>query len=193
VPVSNFLIKKLLNQIRLLNRYDEDDIDMMRYSLQSILWEFEKVIIIFFVFFLFGYQNYFLLTLIVLMSVRVFAGGYHSKTSLSCLLITFSGFFLAIIVLPRIPLGNLAIIALSIFSLFVTLLAAPIRSIEKEAIQSKDKDMQKKMTAFIITSAWLVLIFFNKANTYAYPALWILALQNAQLLFEYFRRKEGIR
>ena len=190
MPISDFLIRKILNQIRSLNQYNEDDIDMMRYSLQSILWEIEKVIIIFLVFFLFGYQNYFLLTLIVLMSIRVLAGGYHSKTSLSCLLITFLGFFLAIIILPWIPLNNLAIMVLSIFSLIVTLLAAPIRSIEKDAIQSKDRDSQKKITAFIITSIWLILIFFNKTNIYAFSALWIIVLQNAQLLFEYLRRRE---
>lgn len=193
MPISDFLIKRILNQIRALNRYEEDDIDMMRYSLQAILWEIEKVIIIFVIFALMGYPIHYLVTLIVLMSIRVFAGGYHSKSSFGCLFITFSGFFLAIYVLPQIPLNNLAILVLSGLSLLVTLLAAPIRSVQKEAVQKKDKDMQKKMTAFVITTIWLILLFINKTNTYAFPALWMIVLQNAQLLFEYLRRKENVK
>ena len=195
MPISDFFINKILTKIRALNCYNEDDIDMMRYTLQAILWEIEKIIIIFLIFTLLGYQNYFLVTFIVLVSIRniASAGGYHSKTALSCLFITFTGFFLAIIVLPHIPLNNIAIITLSIFSLYATLLAAPMRSVEKDAIQNKEKDMQKKMFAFIVTLIWFLLIFFNKTNSYAYPALWIIVLQNAQLLFEYLRRREMIK
>lgn len=193
MPISNFFIKVILNQIRSLERYEEDDIDMMRYSLQTILWEIEKVIIIFLVFILTGHQTYFWYTLIVLMSIRVFAGGYHSRTALSCLFISFGVFFLAIIVLPKIPLNSMFILILSVFSLLVTFGVAPIRSIQKKAIQRKKNDMSKKIIAFIITLFWLILLFINQTNKYAFPVLWIIVLQNSQLLFEYIRRKKGIR
>jgi Accessory gene regulator B. len=105
VPVSNFFIRRILDRIRLLDQYDEDDIDMMRYSLQAILWEIEKLIIIFLLFSLIGRHAYFLITLMALISIRVVAGGYHSQTPINCLLVTLFGFFLAIVVLPLINLN----------------------------------------------------------------------------------------
>lgn len=193
MPVSNFFISRILNRIRLLDQYDEDDIDMMRYSLQAILWEIEKIIIIFLLFTLMGRQDYFLITLTTLISIRVFAGGYHSQTAIRCLFITFIGFCLAIVILPLITLNNIIILMLSGFSLFVTLLAAPIRTMEKEAIINKDKDTQKKVTAFVITLIWLILLFIYNMHTYAHSILWIIVLQNSQLLFEYIKRKRNIK
>jgi len=190
VPVSNFFIRRILDRIRLLNQYDEDDIDMMRYSLQAILWEIEKLIIIFVLFSLIGRHDYFLITLMALISIRVIAGGYHSKTAIKCLLVTLFGFFLAIVVLPLINLNTLQITILTGFCLWVTFLAAPMRTIEKEAIQNKDKDGQKRIYVLIITSIWLAFVFTFKTHAYAYPVLWVIVLQNAQLLFEYLRRKK---
>ena len=193
MPLSNFLIAKILKQIRLLDLYDEDDIDMIRYSLQAILWEIEKIIILLLLFTWMGRPDYFLITLLAVISIRMIAGGYHSQTSLNCLIITFIGFFLAIIALPLIPLNNFGLFALFGFSLLVTWLAAPIRSIEKEAIQNTEKDRQKKITATIITSIWFFGIAIYKMHPYAHPILWIIVLQNAQLLFEYIRRKKYTR
>lgn len=188
VPVSNFFISRILNRIRLLNQYDEDDIDMMRYSLQAILWEVEKVIIMFLLFALIESADYFMTTLVVLISIRSVAGGYHSQTAFRCLLVTLMGFFLAIVVLPLIHLNTLGIVALTGFCLWVSMLAAPMRTKEKEAIHNKDKDMHKKIYVLVITSIWIAFVFI-KMHTYAFPVLWIIVLQNAQLLFEYRKRK----
>jgi len=38
-----FFIPRLLDYLRRETEYDEDDIDMMRYSLEAILWEIEKI------------------------------------------------------------------------------------------------------------------------------------------------------
>lgn len=192
MPVSNFFISRILNRIRLLNQYDEDDIDMMRYSLEAILWEVEKVIIMFLLFTLMGCADYFMITLVVLISIRSVAGGYHSQTAFRCLLVTLMGFFLAIVVLPFIHLNTLGIVALTGFCLWVSMLAAPMRTKEKEAIHNKDKDMHKKIYVLVITSIWIVSVFI-KMPTYAFPVLWIIVLQNAQLLFEYMKRKKSFK
>lgn len=187
--ISNLLIPGILQRIRSLNLYSEDDIDMMRYSLQAFLWETEKIIILLLVFALVGYQDFFLVTLAALITIRVNAGGYHSDTPVKCLLITFFIFFLAIIVLPQIPLNNLGVLMVAGFSLLATLMAAPVVSLERRAI-IKTKTSTSKIISFVITVIWLALAIFM-FQTYSHPVLWIIFLQNVQLLMEYFRRKEA--
>jgi len=189
MPVSNLFIKNILNHIRLLNRYEEDDIDVIRYSLEAIMWEVEKIIILVLVFALMGYLDYFLITFLVVIPIRVLAGGYHSQTAISCLSITFMGFFLAIIVMPKLPLTPGWIIALAAFSLVVTLIAAPMYPLERAALIKTDNNGKKKVFVLVITALWLLLIFIYHGHPYAYPALAIIVLQNVQLLFEYLKRR----
>lgn len=187
--ISNFLISKILNQIRLLKHYEEDDIDVIRYSLEAILWEIEKIIILLVVFTLLGKIDYFLIACFTMMSIRTTAGGYHANTALGCLTISFIIFFLAIILLPQISINQSYILIFAIFSLFVIFLAAPMPSIKRLGVQKNDKILLRKMISFTITLSWFILIFIYKDNTYVHPILWVNVLLNIQLLLEYIRRK----
>ena len=187
--VSNFFIKRILNRIRLLNQYDEDDIDMIRYSLEAILWEIEKTLILLAAFALMGYLDYFLITCLVGIPIRMIAGGYHNQTAIGCLIITFTGFFAAIIMMPRLPVSIGLICVMAFFSLMVTLVAAPIYPLERASLINKENDGKKKVLALVVTALWLSLIFIYPNHPYAYPALGIIVLQNVQLLVEYLKRR----
>ena len=75
MPISNFLTVRILSKIRSLKIYDELDIDVMRYSLQTFLGETEKILILLLLFFLLGKPDYFGVTLSVLLGIRINAGG----------------------------------------------------------------------------------------------------------------------
>ncbi|MDR1700640.1 MAG: accessory gene regulator B family protein [Lachnoclostridium sp.] len=188
MPISNLLIKNILGRIRSMNEYDEDDIDMMRYSLQSILWEVEKIIILLILFSLMGKTFISLVSMFALMSIRTNAGGYHSKSSLTCFLSTFFIFFFAIIVLPLIPLNTLGLLSVCGISFLITAVLAPIPSKERESL-IKMKRSTAKVLALIMVVVWSVVVFIFPESIYSKPILWSVFLQNAQLLFEYIRRK----
>ena len=189
MPISNLLIPRILNRIRLLGHHEEEDIDVIRYSLEAIMWEVEKTAIMFLVFALLGYLNYYLIMLLVVFSIRPLSGGYHSETSLGCLIITFIWFFLSIVVLPELVLSSGVILIISTVSLLITFTLSPVSSLERESVIDSSKNTKRKLLVSTITFVWLFLILINQHSTYAYPALWIIALHNIQLLLEYFRRK----
>lgn len=188
MPISNYFISKILNRVRLLNHYDEDDIDVIRYSLEAILWEIEKMLILFIVFLLLGYIDYFLFILLVIISIRPISGGFHSETALGCLTISFLWIFLSIVVLPMIPMNTIAFIILGSVSLLITIYHAPMKSLERASIENTDHNLQKKIFVFIASALWLVWVYFS-GSVYAISAFWIIILHNTQLLLEYFRRK----
>lgn len=190
MPISNFFIVRILNYIRKETDRSEDDIDTIRFSLEAILWELEKIIYMFLVFLIFGLHWHFLATLIVLMSIRPFTGGFHSSTQWGCLFWTLSGFAVAFFVLPPIiPISDITVILVGLFSVVATLIAAPVRSLQMEEIADKSKDKHKKYQAVIITIFWFVIIFVSQSYFLAVAAMWVIFLQNLQLLIEYYRRK----
>ena len=189
MPISDFLIIRILNYIRQETKRDEDDVDMMRFSLEAILWEIEKIIYIFLIFLIFGLHWYFLATLIVLLSIRTFAGGFHASTPWRCFFWTLLGFGLAFFVLPLLPTSDVMVVLVGLFSVVATLIAAPVRSLQMEEIADKSKDKYKKYTAITITIFWFVIIFISQSYFLAIAAMWVIFLQNTQLLIEYYRRK----
>lgn len=189
MPISNFFIPKILKKITALGMYDEDDIDMMRYSLQAILWEIEKLIYLCIIFACFQKLDYFLITAVALLTIRTSAGGYHSRSSWGCFAVTFIAFLMAILLLPAVlPINGMLLLAISAIALGITLLLAPIYSEQKEALLKNKGTGNKKWIAVAFTLIWLALIFFNKIYVYRDAVLYIILLQNLQLLFEYLRR-----
>lgn len=200
MPIANLMIPRLLNALKGLDGYDKDDLDVMRYVLESILWETEKLIYLFVIFLTLGYGIPFLICLIAVITIRPSAGGFHSSTTLGCFLWSLFGFALAIFVLPTIPMSNILIALISIFSITVTVIAAPLRSKQMEKIAKKDKDFNKKLLVTGITIVWVLMTWLSYNgfllqviinHFYSFlPAFWILFLQNFQLGIEWIKREK---
>ena len=190
MPIANIFIPRILNKIRIETDYDEDDIDMMRYSLQAILWELEKTIYLIIIFTFAGLGWHFFAAMIAVLTIRPNAGGFHSSTVWGCFFWTLLGFFLALIALPHlIPTTNITILAVAIFSIPITYIASPLRSKQMERIADTSKDAHKKIKVTIITCIWFVVLFFYAQHPLATPVLWIIFLQNLQLGIEHIKRK----
>lgn len=189
MPIADFFIVRILNYIRRETEYEEDDIDMMRYSLQAILWEIEKTIYLALIFIALGLGWEFLAAVVAVMTIRPYAGGFHSSTVWGCFFWTLFGFVLALIVLPHVPLVNMTVAAVGLFSLVTTYIATPTRSKQMQAIADTSKDGVKKIKATVATLVWFFLLFFNQGNFLAPAVLWIIFLQNLQLLIEYIKQK----
>lgn len=188
MPIANFFIKKLLGVFRNLNHYDEEDIDVIRYGLEASFWEIEKFVYMTIIFIALGLGWDFLAATIAVMTIRPMAGGYHASTAWRCFMWTIFGFILALIVLPLIALNNAIVISVALFSLVTTFIASPFRSEQMERIAKKEKDKQKRNIATVVTAIWFIVLFINQQHFLAAPILWIIFLQNVQLLIPWYKR-----
>ena len=193
MPIANFFIVRILNYIRRETEYNDDDVDMMRFSLEAILWEVEKTIYLFLIFLALRFQWHFLASLVVIMTIRPSAGGFHASSAWGCFFWTLFGFILAFFILPFIPLTGITVVLVGIFSLVVTFIATPVRSKQMERIADTSKDKQKKYKATLITMIWLILIFVNQDFFLTEVVMWVVFLQNVQLIIEYMRKELDIR
>ena len=62
-----------------------------------------------------------------------------------------------------------------------------------ERIADTSKDKLKKYKATIITVAWFILIFIYQDFFLTEVVVWIIFLQNVQLIIEYMRKELDIR
>jgi accessory gene regulator B len=193
MPISNILIYRiLLKNIRDLNHYDEDDLDMIRYGLEAILWEIEKFIYLIIIFSFMGQGIPFLIILAILMSAKPFTGGLHVDSVWGCFFLTWLTFILALIILPYIvTINNNIIIITGIFSVTTTWLIAPVRTLKKERIAKKEKDPMYRILGTIITATWFIIFFFYQEHRLAAPSLWLLFIQNIQMIAVLWQRKMG--
>ena len=193
MPISNLLIVRILRIIKKETGHNEDDMDLIRYSLQAILWEAEKLIYLFLIFLALGQQWAFLACMGAVIPVRFFSGGFHASSSWRCFFWTLLGFALAIFVLPFIPLSNAVVILVGTFAVLVIFIASPVRSKQMEEIANKIYDKHKKYIATVITVSWFILIYINQHFYLTEFVMWIIFLQSLQLLIEYTRIKLKMR
>jgi len=83
------LNKKIADKIIFLLKTEKHGEEMKQkvlYSLQVILSEVEKLLIFLFVFAVCNLLQEFLISYIALVSIRIYVGGNHCKTSMGCII-----------------------------------------------------------------------------------------------------------
>jgi len=174
--IANFSTKYLSKNNSSLTK---TDLLKIEYSLQVLLGDSTKLIIIFLIFLFLKQLSLFFLVFIVLNSTRPLMGGIHCKTFNSCLI--FSIMYFLIIVLFSILCPKLNTYFYTIFfmiSFIITFAYAPCRN-EKRPIKNKKI---LKIISLISLTFWCIL-FFTLRNTQMCNCIFLsLVLQIIQLI-----------
>ncbi|MCM0647525.1 accessory gene regulator B family protein [Clostridium swellfunianum] len=154
----------------------------IQYALSVILSEGFKIIFLLLFFSVIHRQSYFYFSLVILMSIRVFAGGVHVKGALNCLLLTvlmFSFTSIAAPLMPRLP--YVCYVLSGIASLAIVLVKAPICSVRRP-IKDKKIKLKYKLIAAISTALWIVILSYLEAPAYVNCGFSTIIVQNIQLM-----------
>jgi len=190
MPLTGLFIFMLTRNLRRSENISEDELEVVEYYYMARLGEIEKFIwiTIIFTFISSSYLPIFFATALALLSIRIPSGGFHSSSTWGCFAWTLSGFLLTILILPSLSVNIFAILIIAAFSIIICYIASPIRSAEREAFIDKSKDKKLKYFATIMTILWFIVIF-TLNNPFTTTIMWIIFLQNVQLLIEYYKRK----
>ena len=162
------LSHKLTNQIK--NNFpeiDEQKAEIINFGIQSIISEISKTIIILTVAYFLGVLNLILTAIVVFGMYRTFAGGFHAKSNLACLL-TNSMLFFSIVYLSVFLEYYLEFIYIMIylFNCYVIYFYAPA-DVEQKPILSKKLRKKLKIKSFVVMSLIFILslIIYNRILT----------------------------
>ena len=180
--------EKLTNYISSNSDIDVSEIPKINFAIKSILSESSKFIIMFIIFFILGKENFFLLSFIILSSIRIYSGGIHFYTYTSCLIFSFAIFFINSYLTP-LYIGVMDIytyLFLSVLSLLIIYIKSPqvskFRKKHKKYNNSK-MILRSKLISTFVTLFFLCISFLLFKNTlYMNCSIITILVQAIQLI-----------
>lgn len=149
--VANYYRKKEL--------LPEQTIVCMEYAMQAFENELSKFVMFAIAFGVAGFWTEFLLTYVVLVSVRVFAGGIHCKTYWRCAFVSFIMLVFCIVMARlSVPYASWAF-AIAMVSVAFPLLLAPMTP-SFRIIKSDKHKIVLKVLAMLLSLGWILLAGF---------------------------------
>jgi accessory gene regulator B len=154
----------------------------IQYGLNVILSEGFKIICLILLFNLIHRQNYFYFSLLVLLTTRLLAGGFHVKGALNCLLLTILLFAITSIMAPLMPqLPASSYTFLGLVCLMIVLVRAPICTVRRP-IKDNKKKLQYKIIAALSVALWLIILLTLESAAYKNIGFTTIFIQTIQLL-----------
>ena len=154
----------------------------IQYGLSILLSEGLKIIFLVILFNLIHHQYFFYFSLLILLTIRTFAGGLHIKGTFNCLLLTTLLFIFTSILAPLIPsLAAEYYLLAAVLNLFILLFRAPICSVRRP-IKDNKKKLQYKITAMFMTALWSIILLHFSSSALINCGFSTIILQNLQLL-----------
>lgn len=160
----SYLTKKIRKE---MPEIDDERAEAINYGLQNIIGEFPKAIVVLVLAFVLGIGKLTVINLLILLPYRCFAGGFHAKTHIGCIISTavmfcFAPFVSQFFVLDQ-TMKYIIIGVIWIFGMAMIKLYAPADT-ENVPILRKKERKQKQILSFIIFTVELVIaLFINNA------------------------------
>ena len=153
----------------------------IHYLFLCLFSEGSKFLIMYIIFHALHMTGEYLITLIVLLSVRNFSGGIHLKHYTSCLIFTFT-FILGIILVSRVLVLNPVIESLILLAaaslLFIT---GPVTSTNRPDL-SLEQNKAFRRTGAVIILIYSVLLLCMRTLTCHDLIFWVIVFQILQLI-----------
>jgi len=159
--ICNFLIKKMKKE---MPDIDEERAEIINYGLQIIIGEIPKFFIVILVSIIFGIWKNTLLTFLIIMPYRAFAGGVHLKTHIGCITATTAMYCIPGLVAKYMNLATYKyplIILVWIFAMAMIKLYAPADTENVPILRKKDRRNKQILSYITVTVLSIIAIFAN--------------------------------
>jgi len=184
--VGEKLLRATVYRVYRMKILNHEELRRMKYGMEAILNELGKTVILLIVFTALNRLNYFLFSLLILMTIRVFSGGLHFQTNLSCLLFSLIFFIAAVFsdIYPFFdPTGRCYAAILA--STAVIGVLSPLPSANRP-IRSRNRYRRLKLDAVLLTLLWSYVLLFHVEDYRAMSCgIATIVLQAAQLVAGY--------
>ena len=154
----------------------------LKYSLDVIITDTSKLLILLIIFSIFGKLREFVFSTLTLLSIRPFTGGLHFDNYLSCLIFTSIFFSFVILLHNFLPLGSFSIL-IFVLSFIIILTTAPIIHKNRPSY-SKSKRTNFKVMGLVVVTLHFLLYLLAPKNPYLNISIWVFGLQSIQLLIK---------
>lgn len=174
------LSRIIFNAIFKTCTFTTDEEEQMLYSLEVILSELSKIIVLIFLFSLVHKSMDALLILAFTVPLRINIGGFHMKKYSSCLMVSFVYCSVIIALGHYTTIHQQILLGLSAICFFIVYLIAPVIPLERLEAQSLPKHRLKFRALLVISIYISTFLMWN--SKYAHYTQWVTIVQTVLLL-----------
>ena len=156
--IKNFVIGNSMNIISGTSKYNKEQLEEIKYGLESIYLTISKVVVILFISFLLGLFKEAILFLLIFNILRAFAFGLHASKSIYCWISSSISFLLIPYVSKTINFPFIFYIISCIICFILICLFAPADTIKRPLINKRKRHIYKLLSIFV-SLIYAVLIF----------------------------------
>lgn len=190
---------KIMNRIRSkMPEVDDERAEIIRYGLELMFGEVPKLFIMLIVAFILGILNYFSISVLIICSYRIFAGGVHLKSHIGCIIGTNVLYLGNVYISKYISFTNFydklffSIIIL-IFAIIIISINVPADTQSVPILRKKDRK-KKKICSYIVVVFFTIISFFIKNQIISNMCIIGILLQSittTRLIYNFFNVKFG--
>jgi len=159
--ICNFLVEKMRKE---MNDIDDERAEIINYGLQIIIGEIPKFFIVILVSIILGIWKNTLLTFLIILPYRAFAGGVHLKTHIGCIIATTTMYCVPGAIVKYIDIGLYKyglILLVWLFSIVMIKLYAPADTENVPILRKKERRIKQILSYIIVTCLSIIAIFVN--------------------------------
>ena len=176
--INNWLIKKYLNQRSELGEFDKERIE---YALGILINESEKILAIVIIFIMICRVEMFLISFVVLMSLRIFIGGLHFSTRSGCFVFSTLFFVTTVFLSEFFYINKLVGLIIGCLACINISSCAPLASKHRILVTERGRKTLRKQSMVMLT-IWLVCYMVLRKMV-ANVIIWTVIMQQMELLY----------
>ena len=179
--IKNFVINNSMNLINGLNKYNEEQLEEIKYGIEAVYLLITKFIVIYTISIILGLWKETLLLLMFFNFLRATAFGLHASKSINCWISSIISFLLLPFICKNYVLPNWFFIIISSVCIVLFTLYAPADTIKRPLINAK-KTKIYKIIKIITSLIYTALIFLINNNIIKNIIIFSMILQVVLIL-----------
>lgn len=156
--IKNFIINNSISLVNKTNKYNNTELEEIKYGLESIYLAMTKVVVILFISACIGLFKEAVLFLLIFNLVRATAFGLHASKSIWCWISSSISFLLIPFICKNVIFPTIFYIVASIITMIIFLLYAPADTVKRPLINKKKRKMYKILS--VITALIFISLIF---------------------------------
>ena len=156
--IKNFVINNYMNAVIDLNKYNKEQLEEIKYGIESIYIAVSKIVVILLISFILGLFKETILFLVLFNILRIVAFGLHASKSIYCWISSSISFLLIPYICKTLEFPTFFYIISTIVCLILFILYAPADTIKRPLINIKKRKIYK-ILSIIFSTIYIILIF----------------------------------
>ena len=156
--IKNFVINNYMNAVIDLNKYNKEQLEEIKYGIESIYIAVSKIVVILLISFILGLFKETILFLVLFNILRIVAFGLHASKSIYCWISSSISFLLIPYICKTLEFPTFFYIISTIVCLILFIWYAPADTIKRPLINIKKRKIYK-ILSIIFSTIYIILIF----------------------------------